>query len=117
MCEIFGRIILWLLRSVSFANWIEILKLLGAGVAFWIGLNQYRKSETWKRLEFVAAEMKTFYDDTAVKLAMGMLDWRKKEVASTSTGAKTTSRERRSTTRSSRALSALTRRKNTTRFI
>jgi hypothetical protein len=81
MCEVFGRTILWLFRSVSFSNWIEILKLLGAAAAFWIGLNQYRKSEAWKRLEFVAAEMKCFYDDAAVKLAMGMLDWRKKEVA------------------------------------
>jgi hypothetical protein len=27
------------------------------------------------------AEMKAFYDDAAVKLAIGMLDWRKKEVA------------------------------------
>src|SRR5262249_31363560 len=42
---------------------------------------QYRKSETWKRLEFVAAEMRAFYDDASVKLAMGMLDWRRKEVA------------------------------------
>jgi hypothetical protein len=81
MWEIFGRIFLWLCRSVSFSNWIEILKILGAAAAFWIGLNQYRKSEAWKRLEFVAAEMKAFYDDAAVKLAMGMLDWRKKEVA------------------------------------
>ena len=40
-----------------------------------------KKAEAWKRLEFVAAEMKAFYDDAAVKLAMGMLDWRKKEVA------------------------------------
>jgi hypothetical protein len=81
MCGIFGRILLWLSGSVSFSNWIEILKLLGAATAFWIGLNQYRKSEAWKRLEFVAAEMKAFYDDPAVKLAMGMLDWRRKEVA------------------------------------
>lgn len=81
MCEIFGRIFLWLFRSVIFSNGIEILKILGAAAAFWIGLNQYRKSEAWKRLEFVAAEMKAFYDDAAVKLAMGMLDWRKKEVA------------------------------------
>jgi len=66
---------------VSFSNCIEILKILGAAAAFWIGLNQYRKSEAWKRLEFVAAEMKAFYDDAAVKLAMGMLDWRRKEVA------------------------------------
>lgn len=81
MGEIFGRIFLWLFRSVSFSNWIEILKILGAAAAFWIGLSQYRKSEAWKRLEFVAAEMKAFYDDPAAKLAMGMLDWRKKEVA------------------------------------
>jgi hypothetical protein len=60
---------------------MEILKLVGAGVAFGIGLNQYRKSETWKRLEFVAAETRAFYDDAAVKLAMGMLDWRRKEVS------------------------------------
>jgi hypothetical protein len=81
MCENVGRILLWLCRSVSFSNWIEILKILGAAAAFWIGLSQYRKSEAWKRLEFVAAEMKTFYDDAAVKLAMSMLDWRRKEVA------------------------------------
>jgi hypothetical protein len=81
MREIFGRSFLWLFRSVSFSNWIEILKILGAAAAFWIGLSQYRKSEAWKRLEFVAAEMKVFYDDPAAKLAMGMLDWRKKEVA------------------------------------
>jgi hypothetical protein len=81
MCDVIGRILLWLFRSVSFSNWMEILKLVGAGVAFGIGLQQYRKSETWKRLEFVAAEMRAFYDDAAVKLAMGMLDWRRKEVA------------------------------------
>jgi hypothetical protein len=81
MCEIFGRVALWLFKSVGFSNCVEILKILGAAAAFWIGLNQYRRSEAWKRLEFVAAEMKTFYDDAAVKLAMGMLDWRKKEVA------------------------------------
>lgn len=80
MCDVLSRAIFWL-RFVSFSNWIEILKLLGAAAVFWIGLNQYRKSETWKRLEFVAAEMKTFYDDAAVKLAMGMLDWWRKEVA------------------------------------
>jgi hypothetical protein len=66
---------------VSFSNWIEITKIVGAAFAFWIGLRQYRKSEVWKRLEFVAAEMKVFYQDTAVRTAMSMLDWRKKEMA------------------------------------
>jgi hypothetical protein len=81
MCDVIGRVFLGLFRSVSFSNLIEILKIVGAAAAFWIGLRQYRKSEAWKRLEFVAAELKAFYDDPAVKLAMGMLDWRKKEVA------------------------------------
>lgn len=81
MCEIFSRVILWLVWSVDVSNWIEIVKIIGAAVAFGIGLCQYRKSQAWKRLEFVAAETKTFYEDAAVKLAMGMLDWRKKEVA------------------------------------
>jgi hypothetical protein len=108
MCEVFSRIIVWLFRSVSFSNWIEILKLLAAAAGFWIGLNQCRKSEAWKRLEFVAAEMKFFYDDAAVKLAMGMLDWRKKRLHSSSTGARTTSIAVWSITRSWRKLSALT---------
>ena len=78
--EYFIRIFHWLCRSVSVSNWIEITKILGASLAFSIGLWQYRKSEAWKRLEFVAAEMKIFYDDVAVKAAMAMLDWRKKEM-------------------------------------
>ena len=81
MCEVFEYIVVRLFRSVSFSNWIEILKLVGAAAVFWIGLSQYRRSEAWKRLEFVAAEMKCFYDDVAAKLARGMLDWRRKEVA------------------------------------
>jgi hypothetical protein len=80
-CEYFVRIFHWLSLSISFSNWIEITKILGAALAFGIGLWQYRKSEAWKRLEFVAAEMKVFYDDAAVKAAMTMLDWRKKEMA------------------------------------
>jgi hypothetical protein len=81
LCEWLFRSFLWLAWSVTVSNWIEILKILGAALAFWIGLTQYRRSEVWKRLEFVAAEMKTFYDDTAVKAAMTMLDWRRKEMA------------------------------------
>lgn len=80
-CHLLCRIFHWLFRPGSFSNWIEVIKIVGAGLAFWIGLRQYRKNEAWKRLEFVAAEMKTFYDDPAVKAAMTMLDWRKKKLA------------------------------------
>jgi hypothetical protein len=79
-CEWVGQIVAWF-SSISFSNWIEIIKIAGAAVAFGIGLWQYRKSQGWKRLEFVASETKAFYDDTAVKAAMSMLDSRKKKMA------------------------------------
>jgi hypothetical protein len=81
MCQIFGRIFLWLSGSISFSNWIEIIKIFGAALAFMVGPRQYNKSQIWKRLEFVGSEMKAFYDDVAVRSAMTMLDWRKKEMA------------------------------------
>jgi hypothetical protein len=80
-CEHSFRIFHWLCRSFGFSNWIEIIKILGAALAFGIGLWQYRKNQAWKRLEFVAAEMRSFSSDTAVRAAMTMLDWRKKEMA------------------------------------
>jgi hypothetical protein len=61
-------------------DWVGLLKILGATVAFGIGLWQYRKNQAWKRVEFVASEMKAFFDDEAVKAAMTMLDWRRKEM-------------------------------------
>jgi hypothetical protein len=80
-CHLLFRIFHLLFRPGTFSQWIEIIKIAGATLAFWIGLRQYRKNEAWKRLEFVADEMKTFYDDPAVKAAMTMLDWRKKKLA------------------------------------
>src|SRR5277367_1315826 len=79
--DLLFRIFHWLFPPGSFSHWMEIIKIVGAGLAFWIGLRQYRRNEVWKRLEFVAAEMKNFYDDPAVKTAMTMLDWRKKKLA------------------------------------
>jgi hypothetical protein len=70
----------WLSRQLTFSNLIEITKIAGAAIAFWIGLRQFQKNQAWKRLEFVAAEMKAFYEDDAVREAMTMLDWRKKKM-------------------------------------
>jgi hypothetical protein len=64
----------------NFSSWIEVAKIGGAAVAFVIGLRQYRKSQVWKRLEFVSAQMKIFFDDRAVRATMHMLDWRKKKM-------------------------------------
>jgi hypothetical protein len=62
------------------ADYLEGIKILGAALAFLIGLAQYRKSQKWKRVEFVASEMKVFFDDEAVKAATLMLDWSQKEI-------------------------------------
>jgi hypothetical protein len=52
-----------------------VLALSGGTVAFIVGLLQYRKSQTWKIKEFVAGEMKQFFDDYHVRNALLMIDW------------------------------------------
>lgn len=78
-CEWVSRILVWF-GSLNFSNWIEIIKIGCAAIAFAIGLRQYRRSQVWKRLEFVSAQMKIFFDDRAVRATMHMLDWRKKKM-------------------------------------
>lgn len=73
------QIIDWF-QSLTFPNRMDVVKVTAAAVAFAIGLWQYRKSQIWKRLEFVSAQMKIFFDDPAVRNAMIMLDWRKKKI-------------------------------------
>jgi hypothetical protein len=46
-----------------------------AAVAFIAGLLQYRQAQKWKRAEWVAKEMKEFYDNPVVHRAMLMIDW------------------------------------------
>lgn len=53
---------------------LKLIQFVAAGIAFLIGLCQYRKAQTWKRVEFVASEMRTFFDDEAARAARTMLD-------------------------------------------
>jgi len=71
-CDYSYAIIQWILSNAA--------TLIAAGV-FLFGVFQYRKSQVWKRLEFVSSEMRTFFDDDAAKAGMTMLDWRQKEIA------------------------------------
>jgi hypothetical protein len=80
-CECLARIYHWLSQFLNHPNRIEMIKIAGGALAFGIGVWQYRKTQRWKRVEFLAAEMKTFYDDTAVREALTMLDWRRKKMA------------------------------------
>lgn len=54
--------------------------LVGASVAFAAGLWQYRRAQQWKRAEWVAAEMRTFFDDPRIMNALHMLDWNRREL-------------------------------------
>jgi hypothetical protein len=54
---------------------VKLLALIGASIAFVVGLLQYRKTQRWKRAEWVAQEMKDFFADASVKTALQLLDW------------------------------------------
>jgi hypothetical protein len=54
---------------------LKMLVLLGAALAFLIGLFQYRRAQHWKRVEWVAQEMKNLFGDPVVQAAMLMFDW------------------------------------------
>lgn len=67
-------------KTSSQIPWLEIIKLVGAGIAFVLGLYQYVKAQRWKRVEFVAAEMKSFKENPATTGARIMLDWSVKTI-------------------------------------
>lgn len=58
----------------------EWAKIAGGVVVFLIGLCQYRKTQKWKRREFIAAQMKEFEADRKIQLAMTMLDWNERKL-------------------------------------
>lgn len=66
---------------------LEILKLvvsiLGFGgtiAALLFALRQYRRSEQWKRSEFVAREIKEFESNPTIRNALLMIDWGERRI-------------------------------------
>ena len=59
---------------------LKAVALLGALFAFIVGLVQYRKSQRWKRAEWVAQEMKTVFADPLVQAALSLIDWSSIEI-------------------------------------
>ncbi len=54
---------------------IDATGLVGAAVAFLIGLAQYRRAQQWKRAEFLAQEVKELESDPHAMIALTMVDW------------------------------------------
>lgn len=55
--------------------YLTIAGIIGSAIALAFGFVQYRKAELWKRAEFLAKEMKTFFDDRSVQNVLAMIDW------------------------------------------
>jgi hypothetical protein len=58
----------------------EILSILGAMIAFFVALHQYRKAQKWKRKEFMLAYYDKIFNNFNVKRGMVMLDWNRTEI-------------------------------------
>jgi len=54
---------------------VSIIGFGGTITALLFGVFQYRRSEKWKRAEFVAKEIKEFESDPVVRNALLMIDW------------------------------------------
>jgi len=62
----------------EFKRWTFIFScvgVLGTVGAFWFGVLQYAKSEKWKRTEFLADEMTSFFADPDIRNVLKMIDW------------------------------------------
>jgi hypothetical protein len=62
-------------------DYLKLFVLIGAAVAFVVGLMQYRRAQQWKRAEWVAQEMKALFGDPIVQAALLMIEWSGRRIA------------------------------------
>jgi hypothetical protein len=56
-------------------DWLEATKIALTAGAFILAFVQYVKAQSWKRMEFTAAEIAKFRADPTVKKVIVLLDW------------------------------------------
>lgn len=61
--------------EVELKDYLTIIGLFLTAIALIINANEYAKAQTWKKLEFLAKEVKSFFDDKYVRRALLLLDW------------------------------------------
>src|SRR5512147_3189123 len=73
---------------------IEVAKLVVSALGFGLALipasmavRTFRRTDEWKRAEFLAREMKEFFDDPKVQNAVTLIDWGSREVPLLDAGA------------------------------
>jgi hypothetical protein len=62
-------------NALSPADQLRAGAFIGAAIAFTIGLAQYIRAQAWKRTEWVAEEMESFFNDSRVMVALRMIDY------------------------------------------
>jgi hypothetical protein len=67
--------------TLTFAQLVvSFFGFIGAISAFTLAIVQYRKSAKWKRMEYIADEVKEFESDPTVQNALLMIDWGKRKI-------------------------------------
>jgi hypothetical protein len=59
---------------------VSTVALVGTAVAAIIAIRTFRRTEQWKRAEFLANEMKEFLDDRNVRNALLLIDWGSRQI-------------------------------------
>ena len=54
---------------------VSVVALIGTAVAAVVAIKTFRRSELWKRAEFLASEMKEFLSNPKVNSALLLIDW------------------------------------------
>lgn len=54
---------------------ISLIAISLATLGGFMSINTYRRTEQWKRAEFLAKEMKEFFDNERVQIALTLIDW------------------------------------------
>ena len=62
-------------NALSPTDQLHAIAFIGAAIASSIGLAQYIRAQTWKRTEWVAEEMESFFNDWRVMVALRMIDY------------------------------------------
>lgn len=61
-------------------NWVQLLTLVGAAVAFALGLGEYREEQRWRRLGLFSEQLHAFEADPAIRNALTALEYREPRI-------------------------------------
>ncbi len=67
-------------ESAKLSDFLAFFGICVAGFSFWNAVRQAKRAQTWKRKEFMAAQMAAFAADPAVQQTLKILDYKAREL-------------------------------------